>query len=254
MLYLALEDGPRRLQSRCRRITGDEPIPAGIHFVTKAKAAQVIPMITEFVRRHHDGKPFVIVDTLGKCRDGGGGYQGDYETVGALKTVIDKVPGCSLLLVHHTRKAKSADFIDSVNGSAGITGAADFVLVLKRARHQTEAVLSVTGRDVRETEYALTVDDGIWALDGTSLRGAAHTAQTRTETGRLGDRALEVLAYVNSRAQTKPADVASQFGLEPNRAGEVLARLCGSGAIGKLNRGVYVPAETAENAAAAACA
>jgi hypothetical protein len=251
VLYLSLEDGPRRLQSRCRRIMCGEPIPAGIHFITKADPVQVVPMIGEFTRRHHDDKPLVIVDTLGKIRAGAGGsYQADYAMMGDLKTLIDKIPGATLLVVHHTRKARAADFIDSVMGSQGIAGAADFVLVLKRRRNASEAVLQVTGRDVREAEYALTVEDGVWALATTAASAG---------TGRLGDRALEILAFVNSRTQTTPADVTNQFALDPKRAGEVLGRLCGSGAIGKLNRGVYVPAsaetaETAENAAAAACA
>src|SRR5271155_5237331 len=50
VLYLALEDGQRRLQSRSRRIMCSEPLPAGIHFVTKAKPGEVIPMIAEFLR------------------------------------------------------------------------------------------------------------------------------------------------------------------------------------------------------------
>ena len=42
VLYLALEDGKRRLQSRSRRIMGDgQAIPAGIHFVTKATPGNV---------------------------------------------------------------------------------------------------------------------------------------------------------------------------------------------------------------------
>jgi AAA domain len=56
VLYLALEDGQRRLQSRCRRIMYGQPIPA-IHFVTKAKPGHVIPMITEFLQRYSDGMP-----------------------------------------------------------------------------------------------------------------------------------------------------------------------------------------------------
>lgn len=68
VLYLALEDGHRRLQSRSRHIMCGEPLPAGIHFITKAKPAQVIPIISEFLQRHSDDKPLIILDTLGKAR------------------------------------------------------------------------------------------------------------------------------------------------------------------------------------------
>ena len=66
MLYLALEDGHRRLQDRFRRITGGKPIPAGIHVITMAKRREVLPMIAEFVGRHDGEFPLIILDTLGK--------------------------------------------------------------------------------------------------------------------------------------------------------------------------------------------
>ena len=66
-----------------------------------------------------------------------------------------------------------------MSGSQGIAGSADCVLVLSRKRHSDEAVLSVTGRDIAEAEYALNSDDGLWRLDGTTLADAAKTAETR---------------------------------------------------------------------------
>ena len=41
-----------------------------------------------------------------------------------------------------------------MSGTQGIAGAVDFVLALNRKRHADDAVLSVTGRDVIEAEYA----------------------------------------------------------------------------------------------------
>jgi RecA-family ATPase len=196
VLYLALEDGKRRLQSRSRRIMSGQPLPAGIHFITKAKPAEVIPIITEFLQRCGDQKPLIILDTLGKARPprppGADMYAWDYAIGTQLKDAIDATPGATLLVVHHTRKAESPDFVDSVSGSAGIAGSADFVLVLSRKRHSDEALLSVTGRDVPEGEYALDVADGLWQLDGGTLAAAASEAEARREKQHLGDRSLEV--------------------------------------------------------------
>jgi RecA-family ATPase len=112
VLYLALEDGQRRLQSRSRRIMCGEPLPGGIHFITKAKPAEVIPMMTEFLRRYEDQKPLIVLDTLGKARPsrppGADMYAWDYAIGTQLKNVIDTVPGATLLVVHHTRKQESA--------------------------------------------------------------------------------------------------------------------------------------------------
>ena len=157
--------------------------------------------------------------------------------------------GATLLVVHHTRKSESADFVDSVSGTQGVAGSADFVLVLSRKRHENNALLSVTGRDIPEGEYALAGDQGLWQLDGDTLAAARQTAHTRRETGRLGDRALEVLAFVNGRKETRRADVAQALGLDPKRASETLSRLAETGRIRKAARGVYAPLETCADSA-----
>ncbi len=243
VLYLALEDGQRRLQSRSRRIMSGQAIPAEIYFVTKAKPAEVIPMVAEFLNRYGDQRPLVILDTLGKARPprppGADLYAWDYAIGTQLKNVIDTAPGATLIAVHHTRKTETSDFVDSVSGSQGIAGSADFVLVLSRKRHSDEALLSVTGRDVAEAEYALKVTDGVWRLDGSDIAAAAATAETRREQNRLGDRALEVLAFVNQRDTfTKAADLEA-IGIDPAQARVYLNRLADSGRIQKTGRGQY---------------
>jgi hypothetical protein len=254
VLYLALEDGHRRLQDRFRRIMAGLPIPPLINVITNAQRQEVLPMIAEFLARQSNQHPLIILDTLGKVkphkRAGEDSYTLDYAIGGALKAAIDAAPGASLLVVHHTRKADSADFIDSVSGTQGIAGSADYVLVLKRTRHSVEATLAVTGRDVREAEYALHVDEGMfWRLDGTDLSSAALTVRTRAEKARLGDRALEVLALVNQCEQTiTPAKVAAKLGISHKRAGESLARLYEAGRIRKTRRGIYARIATAESA------
>jgi RecA-family ATPase len=244
VLYLALEDGKRRLQSRSRRLMCDQPIPAGIHFVTKALSGNVIPMIAEFLRRYGGSEnPLVILDTLGKARPprppGTDLYAWDYATGSRLKDVIDTAPGASLVVVHHTRKTESSDFVDSVSGSQGIAGSADFVLVLSRKRHSEEAVLSVTGRDVPESEYALRVNDGLWQLDGATLAEAARAAEQRREQKDLSDDSLVILDLVNQRSETRAADVAEKLGIDQHKARTYLSRLADAGRIHKAARGVY---------------
>ena len=254
-LYLALEDGARRLQSRCRQLCAGDPIPPALHFITKVEPSQLIPTINEFLNAHAGEKPLIILDTLGKARPprppGADLYSWDYAIGGQLKAVIDAVPGASLLLIHHTRKGEAADFIDTVSGSQGVAGSADYVIVLSRKRHSDEGVLAVTGRDIPEAEYAVKTSAGRWELDGSDLNRAAQKVGERRQQQTLGDRALEVLAFVNTREQTKPADVAERFDLTPNRAGEVLARLADTGRIAKLRRGIYISAPRAESAESA---
>lgn len=252
VLYLALEDGYRRLQSRFRRITAEQPIPPRIGVVITAESHEVIPMIAEFVQRHADKGPLIILDTLGRAkpprRPGEDPYSMDYAYGTRLKEAVDAVQGATLLVVHHSRKAESADFVDAVSGTHGIAGAADFVIVLARKRHCNDAILAVTGRDITEAEYAVMTDAGLWRLDGADLASAARRATERRDDGKLGDRALEVLSLVNTRTQTRAADL-KVLGIAPEQARVYLNRLADSGRIRKVGRGVYGSASTDDDSA-----
>jgi len=246
VLYLALEDGHRRLQSRFRTIMEGQPIPAGMQVITKAQSFEVPAMIEEWLALHPGEKPLIILDTLGKVkppkRSGEDSYAADYAIGGRLKDLIDAVPGATLLVVHHTRKAESDDFVDAVSGTQGIAGSADFILVLRRKRQSADAVLSVTGRDVPENEYALTTEGGLWLLDGADLTAAAEAVKTRKNTESLGDRSAAAVAFVAQRPLgTRATDLAGHLGINDNDAGTYLRRLHEAGRIGKRTRGIYIP-------------
>jgi hypothetical protein len=110
----------------------------------------------------------VIVDTLGKVMPpelpGESAYQRDYRVAGRLKQIADDRPGMALLVLHHDRKASSDDFVDGASGTNGIAGAADTIIVISRPRSESRGLFKVTGRDVVEAEYAVTVEDGNWTL------------------------------------------------------------------------------------------
>jgi AAA domain len=242
VLYLALEDGHRRLQSRFRTLMEGQPIPKRMEVITKAQAFEVPAMIEEWLGRHPGEKPLIILDTLGKVkppkRAGEDSYAADYAIGGRLKDLIDAVPGATLLVVHHTRKAESDDFVDAVSGTQGIAGSADFILVLRRKRQSAEAVLSVTGRDVPENEYALTTEGGLWMLDGADLTAAAESVKTRKNTENLGDRSVDVLAYVTKNPEgVTPAQTDAALGITDSKV--YLARLYNKGSLDRPVRGIY---------------
>ena len=246
VLYLALEDGDRRLQSRFRRLLGPGmPIPPGISRITEATPAEAMVVIAEFLDRHAEHKPLVILDTLGKVkrhkRAGEDSYLVDYEVGSTLKKLTDAVPGSTLLVVHHTRKAEAADFVDTVSGTQGIAGSVDFVLVLTRKRHENNAILSVTGRDIVEAEYALLAVDGVlWRLDGDDLAAARETVEQRRANNTLGDRSMDVYAAVLAAGEPVSAvTIANQMdGVDNETVGQYLRRLTASGYL-TVRRGMY---------------
>src|SRR5262249_12581215 len=105
-----------------------------------------------------------------------------------------------------------------------------------------EALLSVTGRDVMEGEYALTTNDGHWLLDGEDLQASSAIAAERRDTGALSDRTADALRFVNSRpAGTRASDLADYLSISADDAGKYLRRLESSDRIKKLSRGLYTP-------------
>lgn len=251
VLYLALEDGHRRLQSRCRILLGEgQPIPKRLDIIIKAEPHEVMLLARAWLDQHRDEAPLVIIDTLGKVLPpkaaGESDYQRDYRIAGKLKELADDVPGSTVLAVHHTRKQQGEDFVDAVSGTQGIAGAADFILVLARKRHDNSATLAVTGRDVLEEEYAITSHGGAWALDGGNLANAAAAVAERKTTENLGDTSSEVVKFVNSRQATTAAELASHLGIDAKTAGTRLSQAHKSGRINKTGRGVYTPFESFE--------
>lgn len=237
MLYLALEDGWRRLGDRCRNILGDDgKFPAAIEFMIDAQDA--IKQAEAFVAMNDTG--LIILDTLAvvkperRARDDA--YAKDYGFIRRLKALAKQ--GITVLVIHHTRKADSeGSFLDAVSGTHGIAGAADFVMVLNRKDHERNGALHITGRDVEEASYSLIFECGKWSADGNGLEEAAQ----RVNEHQLGDTKRLVLQFVNSRPSTRAADVVANLHITSESARQTLAHLAQEDRIKRLSFGVYTP-------------
>lgn len=245
VLYLALEDGPRRLQDRLRQLNPAE-VSHRLQFQNDLTEGTVIKTIAGYMLEHAGLDPVVILDTLGKVMPPAGNasaYGHDYRVLSALKSTSDAVPGSSLIIVHHTRKGEGGDFLDAVSGTQGIAGAADTVLVLKRERHEKRATLQVTSRDAAEGEYALTLSEsGEWTLDGGDLATAALAARTVKAQEGVGDRMAEVIAKVGDFPQgISPHDIGILLGMDDKTAQVYLGRAYETERVDRPKRGLYTP-------------
>lgn len=245
VLYLALEDGPKRLQWRARQLLGPEEIPRNFHHVTEVEPANVTILIRLWMSIHGKDDPIVMLDTLGKVMPpsfpGESSYQRDYRIGGQLKSITDEHVGSTLLVVHHTRKQTGEDWMDSTSGTNGLNGAADFTMNLSRPRNKPNGIIRVTGRDVPENEYAVTVTDGAWTLDGDTLAEAADAAQRETATQGLGDDSAEVLRFVASHPNgVRAKDVARHMTWTEDKTRPYLARLVEADRLARAGRGLYV--------------
>ncbi|MFE0275705.1 AAA family ATPase [Streptomyces sp. NPDC058992] len=237
VLYLALEDTPRRLQTRMGKILGGQPAPPGLTLVTECPPFPQggTEAIAQWLDRNPDAR-MVVIDVFAKMRgqapQGVSAYDADYVAVGNAKRLADHY-GIAVVLVHHVRKASSEDFLTEVSGTNGIAGAADATLVLKRARGQADGILHVTGRDVNEAEYALQFQEvsGAWhLLDGPA---SDHT---------VGDTRAAILRYVRAHPGAKPKDMAGELPhVDIDTIRRTCSRMAADGQLTKDPSGRYYP-------------
>ncbi len=248
VLYAALEDGHRRMQGRARQLLAGEPIPAAFEYFTNATPAEIMPMLAEWLGSHPGG--LVLLDTLGKVMPpsmpGESAYGRDYRVGGRLKALTDAHPGSALLVVHHNRKMASTDWMDSTSGTQGLNGSADYTIVLERSRGDGEALLKVSGRDVPEGEYQVTMTGGSWALVGDSLTAAASAAREARATVGLGDESARIVAAVAGFPDgVRAAELALALGMtkdsDKDKVRKYLNRACDAGRIQKGARGLFLP-------------
>ncbi|WP_051753104.1 AAA family ATPase [Streptosporangium amethystogenes] len=243
VMYFALEDGDRRMQDRCRALLGEGvPIPERFNYLTTVPPGQIVITIEAYLASYPE-TTLLVLDTLGKvmpnASPGESSYQRDYRIGGQLKRIADMYPKLALVVIHHDRKAESSDFIDAVSGTQGLAGSADTIILLSRKRQSTDGLINVTGRDVAEGEYAVTMTDGrFWKLDGETLSEAAKNVRKREESAGLSETSNSILDYVGQHPEGVQAkDVVERFGKD---AYTYLDRQLKAGRLVKPKRGLYL--------------
>jgi hypothetical protein len=237
-LYCGLEDGPRRFQSRTKKQFADGDIPSStLYLVGQGQLKTLnqggLDQLRGFLDMHPTCK-FVVIDTYGRFRGGrrsinNDRYQEDVGIGDKLQRLAHEY-GISLLFVHHTRKMGAEDWVDTISGSTGIAGSADFILVLQRVRGGADATLHVTGRDILEQSFAMNFDAQtcLWKITG----NAAEVA--------MSDQRVELRDYlVQLGAPETPTKIAAALGFPVTNVKNLLWKMREDGQIKSTGRGKY---------------
>lgn len=186
VLYLALEDSPRRLKYRAQRMLAGQPAPEWMYVANEAPTLDdgLVEQLERWLDANQHCK-LVCIDTLQKVR----GQRSDEDLYGEdsrmmyrLKKLADD-RHIAVVVIHHTRKAEAADWLSKISGTNGLAGAADSILLLERVRGKEDGVLYATGRDVEEAEWAVRFNKmlGTWEL----LGDATEVKMTREQNDML---------------------------------------------------------------------
>jgi hypothetical protein len=219
VLYLALEDNPRRLQSRLRMLLHGDPPPEGLYIETEWERLDRggLERLSAWLDEHPDTR-LVVIDVWTRIRpfaqNHSDRYQADYEAASLVQAVAVQ-QSVAVLALYHTRKAESSDFVETVQGTFGTAGAADTIIVIKRSRGKADATLYVTGRDIEERELALQFapETGSWELLGDA---AEYT---------LGETRKVILETIEAHGALAPKQVSDLTAVDHELAKKTMQRM-----------------------------
>ncbi|HEX2554730.1 MAG TPA: AAA family ATPase [Microvirga sp.] len=236
VLYLALEDNERRLQSRIGRVLGTfaPEWPEAFQYATKWPRAHEggLDRIRDWIRAAKNPR-LIVVDVLAMFRAVRGGnealYDGDYNAIKGLQEIASEF-SVAIIVVHHTRKTVGeADPFEKVSGTLGLSGAADTTLILDRDGNG--ATLYGRGRDVEEIEAAVTFnkDSCLWIVQG-------QAAEVR----RTDERGAILALLEEADEPMTPTEISALTNSKSGATRKLLHVMAKAGEVMKAGRGRYV--------------
>jgi AAA domain/Primase C terminal 2 (PriCT-2) len=237
VLYLALEDGLRRLQRRLTKLLGvfRGEWPERLTLVAMGGWPRGdqggLEKISEWCRAAE--KPvLVVIDTLERFRKPASGksplYSADYEAITGLQKIAND-HGVAIVVLHHDRKSDADDAFDTVSGTLGLTGASDTILIIKR--RASGVVLYARGRDIEESETAIQFDKGTcrWTMLGKA-----------SEVHRSSERARVITALKAAGQPLSVREIMIDAEMENRNAVDILlGKMAKDGEIKRVGRGRY---------------
>jgi AAA domain-containing protein/IclR-like helix-turn-helix domain-containing protein len=236
VLYCALEDSERRLQSRMTKLLGvsqDWPNRMFYHCCLPRLGAGGAEAIRNWILSRPHPR-LIVIDTLAMIRAlkkvDESNYQSDYLALVELRELANEF-GIAIVVVHHLRKAEADDPFDTISGTLGLTGAVDSMLVLKRDSGGGY-VLHGKGRDLIEIEKALTFDaeSCLWRMAGDAV-----------PVRRSAERAAVLDAITEAREPLTPTDIAATTRMRVPNVKFLLRKLLDEGVIERAAYGRYGP-------------
>jgi AAA domain/Adenosine deaminase z-alpha domain len=169
---------------------------------------------------------FVVIDVLRRIKPPGNvarnAYENDYSAWTPLQdwALEHRV---AVVGLHHTRKAKAEDPLESLSGSNGLPSCADAVLVLDS--DQNGKTLYVRGRDVEEKETAVNFDRGFWMVLGDA-----------SEVRRSDERSVILDTMRDHGEPMTPTEIAAALETTANNVKQLLYKMAKNGDVYRVGK------------------
>ncbi|MCA1399349.1 AAA family ATPase [Bradyrhizobium sp. BRP56] len=242
VLYVDLENGPRRIQGRINTLFPDErsrPDLGRLEWMTEAPSLDQ-GFIDHLERwRKSVRKPtLAVIDVLQRIKPAGSvarnAYENDYSAWAPLQQWATAC-NVAVLGLHHTKKGGADDPLEALSGSNGLSACADTTIVLDQ--DQNGRTLYVRGRDVEEKEAAIKFDRGNWTVLGDAA-----------EVNKSDQRRKILDALRNTTTPLGPKEIAAATGMKDGNVRYLLTKMAEAGEIEKQGYGLYTPTHSAHTA------
>jgi hypothetical protein len=237
VLYLDLEGNQRRIQDRIRTMLGanSQPWPENFHLFTAGEwpsGHDALPALVQWFDDYPD-TVLVVIDVLQDFRPPmdkkENPYDYDRNTLKAVNQLAEQ-RGATIILIHHTRKARGEDAQDEISGTLGAPSAVATYWVLSRADDGKHTILTPNGRDLRHDDKLALIWDPLacmHTIDGTADQAAlSHERQA----------ILRALADDRPRA---PKEIALMVGKSVGAVQQLLLDMLHAGQVDKVGIGQY---------------
>lgn len=233
VLYIDMENGPRRIQGRIRALFPNErerPNLSRLEWATEA------PQLDQgFIgelgrwRASVQNPTLVVIDVLQRIKPAGSmarnSYENDYSAWAPLQqwATGNRI---AVLGLHHTKKGGAEDPLEALSGSNGLSACADTTIVLDQ--NQNGRTLYVRGRDVEEKETAVMFAGGQWSILGEA-----------SEVRRSDERTAIIAALTDNREAMTPGELAAALGKPANNIKQLLFKMAKAGEVYRVGKGRY---------------
>lgn len=195
--------------------------------------------LEDWLKLHPETK-LVIIDVYGGFRgdeSGGFNYRRDYKELAPIKKVADS-NNAAIVLLHHTVKKPTKDWVTSLYGSAAIAAACDCIMYIDRERGMDDATLRLTGRGMPDQNIEILLNREKVRWDFIGKLNQAEMPEERQDV-------LLVLAEVKGPLRLKQIAEEVRKGLTNTQ--KLLKRLVYSGFVTQVKYGFYQLTPKGEN-------
>lgn len=237
VLYLALEDTPRRTRDRVLKLMTREAAERLEHVELRYQLDPLLAggaaQIEEAIQQ--SGADLVVLDTLMAVVQNSGKrdvMRSDYAEIAVLRELAAK-HSTAVLVVCHSRKASAEYAVDTVAGTTGVTAACDAVWSFQRRAHGMHE-LQVIGREIAELTLAFRFGDANpfgWLLE-------ENPAENKSEARREIENLLRRLGAL------APAEIARHLGKTQESIRYLVYKMHADGEVVRMENGLYLLANT----------